>query len=74
MNIAKMANILDRETLYEVLADWEARLKDGQAEHGQEALALLYRLLTVEVDREYEREREAYRGAYEEAYATWEVD
>ena len=73
MNITQMADIIDRDTLYEVLADWEGRIKDGQVEYGHEALALLYRLLTVEVDREYERERESYRVRYEEAYATWEA-
>lgn len=73
MKIALMADIIDRETLHEVLADWEGRLADGHAETATEAVALLRRLLTTECEREYEREREAYHEAYEhEAYATWE--
>jgi hypothetical protein len=62
MNIAKMVEMVDRDTLYELLSEWERRVKEEDAP----AIQTLYALLRTEIDREYEKEREAYAQAYED--------
>lgn len=69
MNIENLKQMVDEETLYEIMSEVKRRVQDEDAD----PTALLARLLMLELDRQYEQEREQERETYEhEAYATWE--
>lgn len=62
MNVAKLAEMVDPETLSEIMSEVKRRVQDEDAD----PVALLARLLMMELDRQYEQEHEARAMQYED--------
>lgn len=64
MNVAKLAEMVDPETLSEIMSEVKRRAKDEDAD----PVALLARLLMMELDRQYEQERAMQCEEYVDDY------
>lgn len=53
MNLAKLAEMVDPETLHEIMSEVKRRVQEEDAD----PTALLAKLLMMELDRQYEQER-----------------
>lgn len=64
MNVTKLAEMVDPETLSEIMSEVKRRVQDEDAD----PVALLARLLMMELDRQYEQERTMQCEEYVDDY------
>lgn len=64
MNVTKLAEMVDPETLSEIMSEVKRRVQDEDAD----PVALLARLLMMELDRQYEQDRAMQCEEYVDDY------